>query len=233
MSICWFPTLPGGNLMVAHSLPCMYVPSAMSSHDRISAACSCVGGCLVSMACRRHNSTTASQALTQSCRLGIMRCGLQPRAMALQQPYEPQSLVHRDAAPGRSWHFITASLARQVGDTLQLRGFDGEFTPQSGDRPVLMLAGGIGASSEPPLCPRSRCSMTCCASARADVLVRQRLGPLLGCTGNSAPLPRRPGRDSGVSFMQYSTPCRPSSPVGILDGCPAVSADSTLASRVR
>ena len=33
----------------------------------------------------------------------------------------------------------------QVGDTLQLRGFDGEFTPQSGDRPVLMLAGGIGA----------------------------------------------------------------------------------------
>ena len=29
---------------------------------------------------------------------------------------------------------------------MQLRGFDGEFTPQSGQRPVLMLAGGIGAS---------------------------------------------------------------------------------------
>ncbi len=34
---------------------------------------------------------------------------------------------------------------------LQLRGFDGEFTPQSGDRPVLMLAGGIGALFDPLL----------------------------------------------------------------------------------
>ena len=51
----------------------------------------------------------------------------------------------------------------QVGDTLQLRGFDGEFTPQSGDRPVLMLAGGIGALSSRRHSPNSQCSITCSA----------------------------------------------------------------------